>query len=99
MGPTSGTDQDCSSMRRNPTDCNATDGCTYVEGLTGTGKEVLTHELGHGYGLGHSTTPGSVMFQSSPKRDGKLGPSDVTTIRALYNVTGNGDQASDLDQP
>jgi hypothetical protein len=59
------------------------DACTTVRVMR---RWVLTHELGHAVGMIHNLAPDSVL---SPAYDvetyrGRPGPSDVTTLAALY---------------
>jgi hypothetical protein len=45
---------------------------------------IMLHELGHSFGLPDSTDHTSVMFEQPTAPLSQLGPSDVSTIQALY---------------
>ena len=46
---------------------------------------VVTHEVGHFFGLDHSKVPGSVMyFQAQPGLHRELSPDDIAGICAIY---------------
>jgi Matrixin len=48
------------------------------------GIEVLTHELAHGLGLGHSTDPAELMAPvADPANDGRLQPGDRAGLQHL----------------
>lgn len=63
--------------------------------VVGTSSEpdvlgVLTHEIGHTLGIGHSTLDGAVMFPRALRRMGPgtgiLTPDDVAAVRAVYGA-------------
>jgi hypothetical protein len=47
-------------------------------------ENVLAHELGHAWGLGHSGVHSSTMFYSEGPEQAVLGCDDATGVRALY---------------
>jgi hypothetical protein len=47
---------------------------------------IALHELGHSIGLGHSSVPGSVMFEAYTGAKRRLHRDDVQGIRELYGV-------------
>lgn len=55
--------------------------------------EVITHELGHVLGLGHSTDPAATMYAVAHNdgRGASLKPDDIAGVQTLYpsSVTGN----------
>lgn len=58
---------------------------------------VLLHELGHVFGLDHSTNPASVMFSHANQVRTGLAPADVAAIQALYGV--RAPDLNDADKP
>lgn len=51
---------------------------------------VLTHEIGHLFGIAHSLVPGSVMGTASlpGRRDPTLQPDDIAALCAIYDTDG-----------
>ncbi|MEQ8848065.1 matrixin family metalloprotease [Botrimarina sp.] len=51
---------------------------------------IMTHEIGHTLGLGHSDLPESTMFPAAPRRSGlgtgMLHPADIAGVRAIYGA-------------
>lgn len=51
---------------------------------------ILTHEIGHAIGLGHSDVVTSTMFPAAPRRSGLgtglLDPVDIAGVRAIYGA-------------
>jgi hypothetical protein len=51
---------------------------------------ILTHEIGHALGLGHSDIAEATMFPAAPRRrgpgTGMLHPDDIAGIRAIYGA-------------
>lgn len=53
-------------------------------------NDVVTHELGHLLGLGHTGVSSSTMFPGAWSDQTSLGCDDVVGIRELYNPSGSG---------
>ena len=50
-------------------------------------RQVMTHELGHALGLGHSSDPEAIMWAANIRGRGyHLNDDDIAGIRALYGV-------------
>lgn len=49
---------------------------------------VVLHEIGHSLGIGHTDTPGSVMYPYYQKAEGLKQP-DIDSIRQIYAEPGN----------
>lgn len=51
---------------------------------------ILTHEIGHAIGIGHSTIDGTVMFPAALRRmgpgTGVLLPDDIAAVQAIYGA-------------
>ncbi|QDT70201.1 Matrixin [Planctomycetes bacterium MalM25] len=51
---------------------------------------ILTHEIGHAIGIGHSTLPGTVMNPAALRRmgpgTGLLLPDDIAAVQAIYGA-------------
>ena len=51
---------------------------------------ILTHEIGHAIGIGHSTIDGAVMFPAALRRMGPgtgiLTPDDIAAVQAIYGA-------------
>ncbi len=51
---------------------------------------ILTHEIGHAIGIGHSTLPGTVMNPAALRRmgpgTGVLLPDDIAAVQAIYGA-------------
>lgn len=51
---------------------------------------ILTHEIGHAIGIGHSTLPGTVMNPAALRRMGPgtgiLQPDDIAAVQAIYGA-------------
>ncbi len=54
--------------------------------------DIISHEIGHFFGLGHSDVTGSTMMFSVFKEQASLHPEDESGVRSLYNnVSENGE--------
>lgn len=75
--------------------------------IVGTASEpdvlgVLTHEIGHTLGIGHSTIEGSVMFPAALRRmgpgTGLLTDDDIAAVQAIYGA-GTGSVTTLVPEP
>jgi matrixin len=67
-------------------DINFNDTANYNIGTTYDLQTVAMHEVGHALGLGHSTTPGSVMYPYYSGTKRTLTSDDVAGIQAIYGA-------------
>ncbi len=81
----------------NPTNTSGpgSGGATYINGRAAVFLEnVVTHELGHSFGLSHSgALQATMLFMESPEQ-AHLGCDDTTAIRALYPSSGVSTQST-----
>jgi predicted Zn-dependent protease len=62
---------------------NSSGGFTYA-GYSSTLSQVVTHEIGHALGLGHSSDMGAIMYSVSQATNQTLNESDLLGITTLY---------------